>query len=42
MFAQSRIARLSGRIRKVENNSMGATMRYSALGTPGGNSEFLR
>src|SRR3954447_7526937 len=42
MLAKSRMARENGRTMNVETNSMGATRKYRAKGTPGGKHEFLR
>src|SRR5215207_11645646 len=42
MLAKSRMARENGRTMNVETNSMGATRKYSANGTPGGKHDVLR
>ena len=41
MFIRSRRVSVTGRMRNVEMNSIGVTMKYTGHGTPAGNSEFL-
>ena len=41
-LANSRTISENGRMRKVETNSIGTTSTYKKIGTPGGNSAFLK
>ncbi len=42
IFAHNRIAKEKGLTTNVDTSSIGVTIRYKALGTPGGNKEFFK